>query len=73
MNIMKNNNFLKFNFMNSCQVVIVEHKACIPSCPRLPPTREEMEDWIKIGKVIRTLYNGKHPSGLCIVWTIYFY
>ena len=32
--------------------MIVEPKVCIPSCPRPPPTKEEMEDWIRIGKVI---------------------
>ena len=33
------------------QVVIEEPKACIPSCTRPPPTREEMEDWITVSKV----------------------
>ena len=30
---------------------IVEHKACIPSCTMPPPTKEEMEDWVRIDKV----------------------
>ena len=37
--------------MNFYQVEFVEHKACIPSCTRSAPTKQEMEDWVKIDKV----------------------
>lgn len=39
-----------FTWEEEEEVVIVEPKVCIPSCPRPPPTKEEMEDWIRIAK-----------------------
>ena len=37
-------------------MVIREPRTCIPSCPRPPPTREEMEDWVKVSKVNKVVY-----------------
>ena len=33
------------------QVIIQEPKDCIPLCSRLPPQRQDMEDWVRVGKV----------------------
>ena len=52
-----------FLFLRIFQVVIVEPKVCIPSCPRPPPTKEEMEDWIRIAKVISLVQTCS--QGLC--------
>lgn len=39
-----------FTWEEEDEVEFVEHKACIPSCTRATPTKQEMEDWIKIDK-----------------------
>lgn len=39
-----------FSWEEEEEVVIVEPRTCIPSCPRPPPTREEMEDWVGVSK-----------------------
>lgn len=39
-----------FTWEEEDKVEIVEHKACIPSCTMPPPTKEEMEDWVRIDK-----------------------
>lgn len=46
-----------FTWEEEEEVVIEETKTCIPSCPRPPPTKEEMEDWIRIGKKKLTIDN----------------
>ncbi|KAK2554252.1 Cap-specific mRNA (nucleoside-2'-O-)-methyltransferase 1 [Acropora cervicornis] len=39
-----------FTWEEEDEVEFVEHKACIPSCTRSTPTKQEMEDWVKIDK-----------------------
>lgn len=39
-----------FTWEEEEEVVIEERRVCIPSCPKPPPTKEEMEDWIRIGQ-----------------------
>lgn len=46
-----------FTWEEEEEVVIEDPKACIPSCTRPPPTREEMEDWITVSKRKTTIDN----------------
>lgn len=39
-----------FTWEEEEEVAIEERRVCIPSCPKPPPTKEEMEDWIRIGQ-----------------------